>query len=434
MRTVFRSLDSVWQLYRLEIRSALRERTIIVNSIVMPVLLYPFMLWAAFTGVMFVQGQTEGFVSRVAVVGAGERERQVVKLLELDERFELRPQPTEVAAAAEQLRDGTLDALVEFLPAGESGRALEANFAVRVTANNSKERSKEAGERISRVLTRFRDDWLRRDAEARGVTPAQWQIFTLETRNVATSKQMGQFILGLMLPIFFVIMVAVGCFYPAVDATAGERERNTWETTMTMAVPRGQVVLAKYLYVASFGCLAGVLNLVAMTLSMGMMLAPLLAKSGEQIEFHVPPAALPVMVLGAVLLAMFVAAGMMIFASFARTFKDGQSMITPFYMLILLPVMFLQVPGIEFTLPLAFIPIVNVTMMVREAITGTFHWLQIALTLVVGVGLITVCLALATFILRFEDVMIGSYGGSFNTFFKERVLKRGRRAEAEVSS
>ena len=34
-------------LYSWEIRSALRERTIVVNSILIPIFLYPFMLWAA---------------------------------------------------------------------------------------------------------------------------------------------------------------------------------------------------------------------------------------------------------------------------------------------------------------------------------------------------------------------------------------------------
>ncbi len=39
-------------------------------------------------------------------------------------------------------------------------------------------------------------------------------------------------ILGLIAPLYFVIMVAVGCLYPAVDTTAGEHERGTWETTL----------------------------------------------------------------------------------------------------------------------------------------------------------------------------------------------------------
>ena len=160
-----------------------------------------------------------------------------------------------------------------------------------------------------------------------------------------------------------------------------------------------------------------------MTLTMKPILAPLLAKSGEVLEFSMPLGALPVMAAAAVLLAGFVAAGMMIFASFARTFKEGQSMITPFYMLIMLPVMFLQVPGLEFSFLLAAIPVVNVTMMVREAIAGIFHWPQIGLTIAVSAAVIAALLRLATFILRFEDVMIGSYGGT------SRHFRQGTRAQ-----
>ena len=99
------------------------------------------------------------------------------------------------------------------------------------------------------------------------------------------------------------------------------------------AAARRSIVTAKYLYVATLGCLAGVLNVAAMLATMRPILAPLLARTGEQLEFTVSPWRLPVVLLGAVLLAGFVAAGMMIFAVFARTFKEGQAMITPFYML-----------------------------------------------------------------------------------------------------
>ena len=235
---------------------------------------------------------------------------------------------------------------------------------------------------------------------------------------------MGRFILGLMLPLFFVIMVAIGSFYPAVDATAGERERGTWETLMTIAVPRTSVVTAKYLYVATFGCLAGSLNLIAVTATMGPVLAPLMARTGERLEFSVPLTAIPVMLASAVLLAGFVAAGMMLFASFARTFREGQSMITPFYLLILLPVMFLQVPGLEFTMGLACVPVVNVAMMVREAIGATFHWPQIGVTVLVSAATIAAGLLAAGFILRFEDVVVGSFTGGPGRFLRERVLKR----------
>jgi ABC-type Na+ efflux pump permease subunit len=414
-------LQNVWVLYLREIRSALRERTIVINSILIPILLYPFIMWAVFTGITFVQGQTEGAVSRVMVTNWPSGHAVLKQQVERDTRFQLVP-ATDLATAERQLKGGDLDAVASFAGAAPGAANLPGNFQVQLTFNKSKERSDAARDRLTAVLGRYREAWLGREATARGLTPADWLVFSLESRNVASNKQMGAFLLGLMLPLFFVIMVAVGCFYPAVDATAGERERNTWETLMTVSASRGSIVTAKYLYVATLGCVAGLLNLSAMVLTMKPIMAPLLAATGESLEFSLPLGAVPIMAAAAVLLAGFVAAGMMVFAAFARTFKEGQAMITPFYMLIMLPVMFLQVPGLEFSFVLAAIPVINVTMMVREAISGTFHWPQIALTMGVSVAVIAAWLRLATVILRFEDVMIGSYGGRLTTFVRERVF------------
>ena len=98
-------------------------------------------------------------------------------------------------------------------------------------------------------------------------------------------------------------------------------------------------------------------------------------------------------------------------------------MVTPFYMLILLPVVFLQVPGLTLSLPLACLPVVNVTLLIRESISGTFHWLPIGVTVLVSLVIIGVCIRLAAFILQFEDVVTGSYNGSFGKFVKDRMLK-----------
>lgn len=409
-------------LYLREIRSALRERTIVVNSLLIPVLLYPFILWAAFTGLTFVQGQTEGYRSRIMVTEWPPHHAALRREIEKDARFQVVPR-TDRATAERQLADGDLDAVAVFAAAASDTPGLPDNFQLRIAYNKSKERSAAALDRLTTVVGRYREAWLEREASALGVTPAAWRVFTLESRNVASKKQMGAFLLGLMLPLFFVIMVAVGCFYPAIDATAGERERNTWETLMTISASRGSIVTAKYLHVLTFGCVAGLLNLAAMTLSMKPILGPLMAKGGETLEFSMPLGALPVMAVAAVLLAGFIAAGMMVFAAFARTFKEGQSMITPFYLLIMVPVMFLQVPGLEFSFALAAIPVIDLTMVVREAVAGTFHWPQIGVTFCVSVAAVAALLWLATFIVRFEDVMIGSYGGRLSTFVRERVLK-----------
>jgi sodium transport system permease protein len=309
------------------------------------------------------------------------------------------------------------------LPA-HTNAALAANFRVRLTYDQSKENSVVARDRLTGVIDQYRRSWVRREATSRGIEPAEWQGFTMSSQNVASKKQMGSFMLGLMLPVIFVVMVAVGCFYPAVDALAGERERNTWETLMSTAANRVSIVTAKYLYVTSLGGLAGALNLLAVLLTFKPIFAPLLARSGRILETHFPLSAVPLLGLAAVLLAGFIAAGMMIFASFARSFREGQAMITPFYMLILLPMVFLQAPGLHLSIPMALVPIFNLTLMVREAISGTFHWLPIAVALAASLAAIALCIRLAAFILRFEDVVMGSFNGSLTRFLKERMFGR----------
>jgi hypothetical protein len=65
-----------------------------------------------------------------------------------------------------------------------------------------------------------------------------------------------------------------------------------------------------------------------------------------------------------------------------------------------------------------------VALMIREAIVGRLPWPQIGVTILSSVALIAVCVRVATVILRFEDVMIGSYGGSFFRFLSTRILGR----------
>jgi sodium transport system permease protein len=410
-------------LYQREMRGAFREKTIVINSILIPIFLYPFLLWVAFTGMTLIIGQTEDVRSRVAIGPLPQEHPGLRRRLERHRDLQLFELSMSRKELERRIRLGALDAGLEFLPA-ESNSAPAANFRVRLTVDQSKENSLVARDRLKNLIDQYRRSWLRREAVLRRVDVAAWQGFTLSSLNVASKKQMGSFVLGLILPVIFVVMVAIGCFYPAVDALAGERERNTWETLISTAASRVSIVTAKYLYVASLGGLAGALNLMAVLLTFKPILAPIFDRAGKSLETTFPLAAIPLLGLAAILLAGFVSAGMMIFAAFARTFREGQAMITPFYMLILVPVVFLQVPGLKLSLPMAFLPVFNLTLMIREAVSGTFHWLPICVALAVSVALIGLCIRLAAFILRFEDVVVGSFNGSFGRFLGQRILKR----------
>lgn len=415
-------LRDIGVLYRREMRCALRERSIIVNSIVLQIILYPALLWLIYSGISFVQGQTEGFTSRVALAGLPGEHRLLREELEGDERLAL----ADPADAESGLRAGTLDLLAEFLPA-RTAPAQAGNFEVRLTYDESRDRSRLALERVTEIIARYRDRFVLQEGERLGLAARQLHPVWVTTRNVASGRQMGEFLLGRMLPVFLIIMLALGCMYPAIDSTAGEREKSTWETTMTHAVSRADIVAAKYLYVSTMAALAGILNLAAMLLTVKSVLAPILGSQAGRFTFAIPVAAVPLIVLMDVLLAMFVAAGMMILASFARNFREGQSMVSPFYVAVFLPVIFLQAPGVELTPATAAVPVVNVALVFRDAISGVYRWPLIGITLAVEAASVVLLLLLAAAILRQEDFVIGSYGGNLGRFLRVRIFaSRGR--------
>jgi ABC-type Na+ efflux pump permease subunit len=162
-----------------------------------------------------------------------------------------------------------------------------------------------------------------------------------------------------------------------------------------------------------------------MMFSLRAMLTPIFRRNGSDVSISIPMESIPIILLGALLMALLVSAVMMILASFARTFKEGQSMVSPFYVVIMVPLMFLSAPGMEFTTKLALIPIMNVTMMFREAIQGTYHWPMIGITVAVELTCIAAAMFTATTLLKYEDLVTGTYSGSFLKFALSRIKGRG---------
>ena len=425
-------------LYLSELRSALRERSVLINGILVPLLMYPLMMWVMFSGILFVTARFESFDSRVEIAGLPAEHRGILERLEEEGRTAITevdaPRAGETDAyledVEERLHAGELDAALVFQPAADT---LPGNAAVSLLSNGSSDQSRNARGRLERALSAERSAWLERIAEQHGLDGAEWQVFDVRSNNLATGRQMGQFVMGMMIPLFFVIMIANGCLYPAIDSTAGERERNTWETTSTLATRRLNVVAAKYLYVATMGTVAGALNAAAMVVSFRSFLGPLFARlgggDGSGLAFELPLNSLPVLFLTAVLLGALIGAAMMILAAFARTFKEGQSMVTPIILLVVFPVIVLNDPSMVFTPALAAIPVVNVVLLLRQAIAGNLLWLQLGITVLANGAAIVACLWIASRVLRVEEIATGSFEGNFFQFLRQRLRPATRGAK-----
>ena len=411
---------TLWTLYLRELRSSLRERQVVMFSIAVPVVLYPILLWGMFSMISLAQEREADIRPLVAVVETEGAQLLPQELLSL-QTVRWAESVADSASAVELVRAEELDAAVVYH--GENGLSI--------LYSGTGEAGPLARSRLSSAMDRYRRSDLRLQALYSGIDPAAWEMFSLSTLDVSTRREHGSLILGLMLPIFFTIMVAVGSFYPAVDSTAGDRERFTWETLMSCGVKRSSVLTAKYLAVATFGTAAGLLNVASMTLSLSTVLAPL-AERAQLPSFALAPASIPLVVLAALLLAGVVSAGMMILASFARNFREGQAMVQPFYIVAILPSLLLQLPSLELHPLTALIPFLNTSLLVRAAVSGTAGPLPSLITLVVSAIAIGLMLRLAARISTQEGVAAGDIRLQAPSFLRGFIEKRSRKGGNDV--
>jgi len=401
-------------------RSFLRERQVVLFSIAVPVVLYPLLLWGMFTMMSLAQERGTDLRPRVGLVGPASFRNLPGSLAGL-ESVDWLEVPADSQGAAEAIAADSLDAALIVRP----GPSFEMLY------DGSGEAGPLARRRIENALEDVREGELRQRAMLHGVSPTSWEYFHMKALDIASRREHGSFMLSLMLPIFFTVMVAVGSFYPAVDSTAGDRERKTWETLMSCGVDRNAVLTAKYLSVTTLGTTAGLLNVGSMTLTLSTILAPL-ARGAQMPAFSISAGSIPLVVLSSLLLAAMVSAGMMILASFARDFREGQALVQPFYIMAILPALLLQLPGLRLEALTALVPFLNTALLVRAAVLGTAGLLPTAITVAVSTAAVAIMMRAAGHISLQEGAAAGDMRLRAPALLQSFIDKRSEKGGAHA--
>ena len=95
-------------------------------------------------------------------------------------------------------------------------------------------------------------------------------------------------------------------------------------------------------------------------------------------------------------------------ALFARSTKEAQSYTAPLIIVVIMPAAIGLLPGMELTAPLALVPLLNLSLVCREMLSGVWHWPYIALIFGSSCLYAAGALALAVRMFQREDVMFRS--------------------------
>ncbi|MEM8733603.1 MAG: ABC transporter permease subunit/CPBP intramembrane protease, partial [Planctomycetota bacterium] len=227
-------------------------------------------------------------------------------------------------------------------------------------------------------------------------------------------------LLATMVPLVLVLMTMAGAVYPAIDLTAGERERGTMEALIVSPTPSYALLLAKYSAVVTVALLTALANLAAMTITLWVSgIGKLIFGDGI-----LSSGVIGTVLILLVLFTMFFAALLLAVTSFAKSFKEAQAYLIPLMLLALTPGVMSLLPGIKFTSLLATVPLVNIVLLAREVLNGDAD-MNTALVAVVCNGIYSLAaLSVASRLFGSDASMHGSQGSWKDLFSTPKERRR----------
>lgn len=372
------SARNIGIVYRKELTEALRDRRTLISTILVPLLLFPVLSIGFGAVAVFMVGKAKDEVPKVMILG-GEDSPSIVEGLKKLDKIDIVP-PT--ANWKDQVVNKEIRAAVE-IPAGfQNDITREKSDTVSIYDYEGEMKSEFAAEKINKYLNDYRDSVVDQRLTTRNIPQTVLKPFEVKQQNVAPPEKVSGAAFGGIIGYMVILLCMTGAMYPAIDLTAGEKERGTMETILSSPISRMHLVLGKFLLILTAALGTAAISVLSMGVSFAVLGHYTRKPNGggaSGLILHLGPQPILSIFLMALPIAVLFSATLMTIALFAKTYKEAQSYLTPMTFVVVIPAIAAMLPGAELTPKLALVPILNTSLVCKEIISGTYHWNLIAI-------------------------------------------------------
>ncbi|MEO1087086.1 MAG: ABC transporter permease, partial [Acidobacteriota bacterium] len=236
----------------------------------------------------------------------------------------------------------------------------------------------------------------------RGVDPNVAQPIAVQLKDYSTRTSRGSLAL-LTLQLIFLMAAFFGGAGVAVDATAGERERKSWEPLLVHPLRSTAIAGGKWLAVVVFAATACLLSLVASAVALKYFSLEALG-----IAPHLPLSMLASLFALQIPLVFFASALQMLVSIFAKTFKEAQGFLGLLTLLPMLPVVISMFKETQTATWTYLVPVAGQQQLMTDVMRGEgLDALGYALSTSITMALTVVIFTTLAKLLRSERVVFG---------------------------
>lgn len=430
----------LFTIFRKELTEALRDRRTIFMMIVLPILMYPLLMigltrlqegqqaaqtartsrlavWGKLPAELSAQLQKAGKTELLSWTGAPEKLRAALEMgqlqppptppmdLDADEESDKKPKKMpegEWARAAQKaILDRQADAVLLTWPGFEDKLRKGELGVVSILYDSVRPESRKARDRVSDQIRLYRVGLQKQREQEQKLAAGFATGIEMQNTNVASEQRKSGMLVGMMLPYMLILFSAISGFYAAIDMTAGEKERGTMQTLLCAPVESLEIIAGKFGAVWSIAMIGTVVNLVSLALTFSRI------KLMPGTQMSIPFTSYLVAFLMLVPISLMINAVFLAVGAFAKDFKDGQNFLTPILMGLIVPLMATMMPGLELNGYLAFVPIVNIALLIKGVFLGEWAVDMLFLVMLSSLCYASLALVFAAHVFDRNNLLLG---------------------------
>ena len=385
----------MWTIYLKELLELTRDRKTLIFTILIPIFAMPLIFggFAYVSNNMFKNAKSAEM--RYAMIGKQHAPG-------LAERFSAQANLREVPLASESdIRQAISDERIKFavIVAPDFEQTLQQHKQAHIELHYNSASTVDLTHQRVREIVEGYNGVLRENALSALNLNAQQLAFALnpvvlEKKSTANEREQMGAAIGGLLPYILLMVCLTAAMYPAIDMGAGEKERGTLETLLLAPVPRGTIVLAKFLVLFTVGLTSAVL----MVGSMATLLVVFGSSLDGVMAVLVRSIGLPDLAMVTLMLvptAAIFASLLLSISIYAKSYKEAAGMITPLMLLVILPTLVAILPGVELNWLWSMVPLTNVSLAMKELVKGTMDYRMfgviVASTSIIAGALLLLC-------------------------------------------
>lgn len=393
-----------------------RDRRTVIMSLAIPFILFPLLMTVVSKVARSTSKAAKERVLDVALVqhGGADAFRRMLQregdLLAGKGTLRLR-EDVALEEGCALIEADSLDAMVVFDRDFERLRGEGLPGRVSVYYKETQDKGKREKRRVLAIVNAYRDlVEERRMAELELDPPIDLQPIEINEFNLASDKEHLAGLAGRFLPYLFIIFAISGCMQPATDLAAGEKERGTLETLLTVPATRLQILFAKFCVVVTSGYVSSLVTMAG--LYVAIQLVDLNSGDMEELNKAVMDLLEPMTIVSVFSLLLpvtvFFGAIALTISIYSKSTKEAQSLLMPLIFIGLFPLYASILPGLELSAKTALIPVLNVALSIKAIIAGTAQTLHLLIVYGSLIGLALAALWLCSWMFQRESAVFRS--------------------------